>query len=71
MAVAIKKWLKLHTGSRVNNRVVTRVEGLIGRDADGDFACGQHYRKLQQGQAGNWSCPISNCETRIETESAG
>ena len=68
MAVAIRKWLKLHPGSRIDNRVVTHVQGQIGRDEAGDFACGRHYRKLQRSQAGNWLCPVSNCDTRIETE---
>jgi hypothetical protein len=47
---------------------VTRVLGQIGRDDDGDLACGKHFRKLQVSRAGNWSCPVANCETRVETE---
>jgi hypothetical protein len=68
MAVKIKKWLNLHPGSRVENRVVTKVHGQIGRAETGDLACGKHYTRLQASQSGTWSCPISNCETRIETE---
>lgn len=70
MAVAIKNWLNFHPGSRIDNRVVTRVNGQIGRDNAGDFACGKHYEKLRLSQAGNWSCPMQNCDTRIETEPA-
>lgn len=68
MTVAIERWLNLHQGSRVDGRVVTKVQGQIGRDRGGDFACGEHYRKLQMSQSGNWSCPVSGCDTRIETE---
>ena len=67
MTVMITKWLNLHPGSRIGNRVVTRVQGRIGRDNAGDLVCGRHYRRLQMGQAGNWSCPLSGCDTRIET----
>lgn len=70
MAVAIEKWLNLHAGSRLDARVVTLVQGRIGRDKAGDFACGEHYQKLRMDQSGNWSCPISNCTTRIETKAA-
>ncbi len=68
MAVAIKKWLNLHPGARIDNRVVERVQGQIGRDASGDLACGRHYRKLLVNQSGDWSCPLSNCDTRIDTK---
>lgn len=70
MAVAVKKWLNLHPGAHIDNRVVERVQGQIGRDESGDLACGRHYRKLQLGQGGNWSCPLSSCDTRIETKAA-
>lgn len=70
MAVTIKKWLNLHPGSRIDNRVVRYIQGQIGRDESGDFACGKHYRKLQVSQSGSWLCPISSCNTRIETELA-
>ncbi|MFQ5595625.1 MAG: hypothetical protein ACE5HA_15875 [Anaerolineae bacterium] len=70
MAVAIKKWLNLHPGAYIENRVVERVQGPIGRDESGELACGRHYRKLQLGQSSNWSCPLSNCDTRIDTKLA-
>lgn len=68
MTVAIEKWLNLHPGSRIDGRVVTHVQGQIGRDEAGGFACGKHYRKLRMSQSGNWSCPASGCNTRVETE---
>ena len=68
MAVAITKWLNLHPGSRIDSRVVTHVQGQIGRDEADDFVCGKHYQKLRMSQAGDWSCPVSSCDTRIETE---
>ncbi|MFQ5857622.1 MAG: hypothetical protein ACE5LU_18610 [Anaerolineae bacterium] len=68
MAVVIRRWLNLHPGSRLDNRIVTWVQGQIGRDQAGDFACGKHYQKLRIDQSGNWSCPVSNCDTRVETE---
>jgi hypothetical protein len=71
MAVHIKRWLKLHPGSRFDNRMVTLVKGRIGRDTDGDFACGVHFEKLRLNQAGTWSCPRPGCETRIETKQVG
>lgn len=68
MTVKVERWLNLHSGSRIQGRVVTKVHGQIGRDEAGDFACGKHYRKLRVSQSGNYACPITGCTTRIETE---
>ncbi len=69
--VKIERWLNLHPGSRIQGRVATTIRGQIGRDEDGDLACGEHYRKLRSSQSGNWTCPITGCKTRIETELPG
>ena len=71
MAVMVKKWLKLHPGSRLNGRVVTKVVGRIGRDPGGGLVCGKHYLRLRPNQSGTWTCPISACKTVIETEAPG
>jgi hypothetical protein len=70
MTVNIDHWLNLHPGSRIEGRVVTNLEGQIGRAETGEFACGIHYRPLRRSQAGNWTCPITGCITRIETRPA-
>lgn len=68
MTVAIKRWLKLHPGARLDNRVITLVQGRIGRDESGDFACGTHFEKLRLNQAGTWFCPRAGCDTKVETQ---
>ncbi len=70
MTVKIENWLNLHPGSRIQGRVITKIRGQVGRDEAGDLACGEHYRKLRSSQSGNYTCPITGCTTRIETELA-
>lgn len=69
--VKIEHWLNLHQGCRIDGRVITTIKGQIGRDGAGDLACGEHYRKLRVGQSGNYTCPVTGCDTHIETELVG